>query len=398
MLSIQRQIRNTFPIMASNNVYLQKKVLFMGFQPGYKFSTESDVLWDGNTLRTGNHGFSGTHQSIVAMAELMAAEGYNVYISFRTCRPKSIVNGVTYITTEMIPSIEKDVIVIVAPSWIDPTVGFRWVSLQKYVIWTHTKELFPNEALLKTFWMKYPACKIYLNTITNFVQRFLDTKYSYHKKYVYRVGNVHNPMLLDMIQPVTQKNPESFIFHSSFERGGALACRVFDTLNLPQKTMEICSYNPEDLELSEKYIISTKNKKEVFELLAKTEYFIYPGVSSKDYRLYKETDSLVVAECLLHEVIVLAFKVGALYENYGDCVAWIPFPDETNLEYINQLRDTFHPELMSEEVVNSICKIIYDLEANPSKKEELKKKGKDHVQKQRNPKIIKEKFFKLLDI
>lgn len=398
MLSIQRQIRNTYPIHESNNVYLQKKVLFMGFQPGYKFSTEPDILWDGNTIRTGNYGFSGTHQSIVAMAELMAAERYSVYVSFRTCRPNSIVNGVTYITDEMIPSIEKDVNILIAPSWIDPTVGFQWRSLRKYVIWTHVKEQFPNEVLFKSFLMKYPACKIYLNTITNFVQTFLDREYPYYKKYVYRPGNVHNPMLLDMIHPITQKTPESFIFHSSFERGGALSCRVFDRLDLPQKTIEICSYVPQDLELSEKYSISTKNKKEVFELLAKTEYFIYPGVSSKDYRLYKETDSLVVAECLLHEVIVLAFKVGALYENYEDCVAWIPFPDETNLEYINHLCDTFHPELLSEKVVNSICKIIYDLEANPSKKEELKKRGKELIEKQRNPKIIKEKFFKFLDI
>jgi hypothetical protein len=95
---------------------------------------------------------------------------------------------------------------------------------------------------------------------------------------------------------------------------------------------------------------------------------------------------------------VLAFKVGALYENYGDCIAWIPFPHETNLEILNRLNDTFHPELMSEEVVNSICKIIYDLEANPSKKEELKKRGKELVDKQRDPKIIKENFFKFLGI
>ena len=370
----------------------------MGFQPGYKFSSESVLLWDGNTLRTGDHGFTGTHQSIVAMAEIIAAKGYNVYISFRTCRPNSIVNGVNYITDEMIPLIENDVIILVAPSWIDPTAGFRWASLQKYVIWTHTKELFPTELIFKSFWMKYPACKIYLNTITNFVQRFLDKQYPYYTKYIDSIANIRNPMLLDMIEPVTQKQAQSFIFHSSFERGGALACRVFDAVNLPQKTMEICSYLPEDLELSEKYNISTKNKKEVFELLAKTEYFIYPGISSNNYRLYKETDSLVVAECLLHEVIVLAFKVGALYENYGDCISWIPFPDETNLEYMNKLRDTFHPELMSEEVVNSICKIIYDLEANPLKKEQLKREGKERLILQRHPKLIEEKFFKLLGI
>jgi glycosyltransferase involved in cell wall biosynthesis len=113
--------------------------------------------------------------------------------------------------------------------------------------------------------------------------------------------------------------------------------------------------------------------------------------------LTKETDSCVVAEALLHEVIVLAFPVGALPENYGDNIIWIPFPSNANIPSINDPKDTLEPELVSEEVINSIQQIIYELDANPSRKEDIRKRGKQHVKDQRNLTLITNQFLNLLN-
>jgi len=353
--------------------------------------------WDGEKVRNGERGFSGTHQSIVLMSEELVKKRHNVWVACGSCN-ETTVNGVRYIKYSNIYKIAHEIDVLVITPWCPDIRNHGWLSLKKFVLWCHLKELHTPDDMITYFYNKYPRCSFYCNFITQFVRNY----YIQHRQELLqyfrkRTATIRNPILLDMAHPVTEKDQRSFIFHASFERGGALACRAFDGLNFLDKKMTLCSYVIEDSNYSDKYTIGSKNKKDLFECLARTEYFIYPGVCSKTFMLTKETDSCVVAEALLHEVVVLAFPVGALYENYGDHVVWIPFPSGSNVSSIQSYEDSIEPELLSEEVVKSIQTIIYDLDSNPYKKDEIRRRGKQHVLHQRNLNMISDQFIALLN-
>ena len=353
--------------------------------------------WDGDIIRNGKHGFSGTHQSIALMAEELVRRNYKVWVACGSCN-EGTVNGVNYIDFGRIPRISEQIHILVITPWTSPGIlQSNWISLRKCVLWSHLKEIHLIPNFFTEFYMNYKRCKFYCNLITGFVANYF-VKYNSHltQYLLKRFSTIRNPILLDMAHEVSTKVPRSFIFHASFERGGALACKAYDGLNFPEKTMTICSYVPKDITNTDGYTIGTKNKRDLFESLARTEYFIYPGVCSKTFKLTKETDSCVVAEALLHEVIVLAFPVGAMQENYGNHVIWIPFPKGANLASIEDPADSREPELVSDEVIKSIQSIIYDLDANPAKKAEMRRRGKEHIIQQRNLSRITDQFLALL--
>jgi len=373
----------------------QTKILFMAFRPEQElFNLRA---WNGERLRNADVGFSGTNMSIVLMAEALATEVHTVWIASNSCTPGETVNGVKYISHSDIYSIEGIVEVLVTPTWINPNLDFKWKSMYKLVLWSHIK-LFPREGILTGFQSVHHDAKIYYNAITDYVHTWVNEHHPYYKHYIHKVGHIRNPILLDMGCEVTEKTLHSFIFPASFVRGGVLACKVFDGLTFPDKTMTVCSYVINDFVKNEEYNIQTFGKRKLYETLAKTEYFVYPGVCSKTTDLTKETDSCCVAECLLHEVIVIAFKVGALYENYGDSVVWIPFPSNANTQSIQKTEDTREPELCSPEVVKSIQDIIYHLDSNPDRKAELRRKGRELVMNQRNLETLKSNFLSFIDL
>jgi hypothetical protein len=370
-------------------------ILFMAFRPDQELFNLKK--WDGEVLRNSDVGFSGTNISIVLMAETLGSAGHNIWIGSNSCNDEKCIHGVKYISHSGIHDIEGVVDVLIIPTWVNPNLDFKWKRVSRLVLWSHLK-LFPREGILQRFKALHPDSKIYYNAITEYVHKWVGEHHPYYTNYIHKVGHVRNPILLDMACDASIKTPHSFIFPASFVRGGELACKVFDGLTFPDKTMTFCSYIGNDLVEHEKYRIQTFGKRKLYETLAKTEYFVYPGVCSKTTELTKETDSCCVAECLLHEVIVVAFKVGALYENYGDCIVWIPLPSNANTESIQKTGDTFEPELCSPEVVKSIQDIIYQLDSDPDRKSELKRRGKELVMNQRNLQSVKLNFMSFIDL
>ena len=370
-------------------------ILFMAFRPDQELFNLRK--WDGDILRNSDVGFSGTNMSIVLMAEALSSAGHTVWIGSNSCNAGQSINGVNYISHYAIHDIEGVVDVLVVPTWINPNLDFKWKRVSKLVLWSHLK-LFPREGILQRFKALHPDSKIYYNSITEYVHKWVDEHHPYYTHYIHKVGHVRNPILLDMACDANIKTPHSFIFPASFVRGGVVACKVFDGLTFPDKTMTVCSYIGNDLVEHERYRVQTFGKRRLYETLARTEYFVYPGVCFKTTELTKETDSCSVAECLLHEVIVIAFKVGALFENYGDCVVWIPFPPNANIESIQKTGDTFEPELCSPEVIKSIQDIIYQLDSQPEGKKELRRKGRELVITQRNLRSAKSNFTSFIDV
>lgn len=390
MLSfVKRQLINVNPIYIPPD---KQTVLFLCF-PNNSSSVVSSK-WNGDTLRNGESGTGGTQQSIILMAEALVTRRYNVFVGCDTCIKNTTVNGVRYISSISIYNLEDKVDILVTTPWIDPTMVYKWSNLKKLVFWCHIK-YFGAEDLFNKFKEMHPKCKLILNSITEFTKSFLDTFTPYYTTYFDKVVSIRNPIL-----PTTyysKKIPHSFIFHSSFDRGGELMYKAYKGLTFIDKTLTVCSYVPWTVD----HIIGCKmksmSKYQLYKTLSSTEYYVYPGVSGGDkYLLTKETDCCAIAEALLHEVIVFAFPVGALVENFGDCVIWIPFPSNANIELIRNPKDSSNPELFSDEVVLSIQKLIYEVDSDTERKNNIKKRGKELILKQRNIDTIVNQFVSIL--
>jgi len=390
MLSfVKRQIQTVQPIYIPPD---KQTVLFLCFP-----NNSSSVViskWNGHTLRNGEYGTGGTQQSIILMAESLVGRGYKVFVGCDTCVENTTVNGVQYVSSAFIYKLDDKVDILVITPWVDPTIIYKWSKLKTLIYWCHTKQ-FGSENVFKNFKTMYPKCKLILNTITDFTKSFLDTSVPYYRKYFDKVVSIRNP-ILNSISDNT-KIPHSFIFHSSFNRGGELMYNAYKGLIFADKTLTVCSYNPYIVDDIIGCKMKSMSKYQLYNTLSSTEYYVYPGVSGADkYRLTKETDCCAVAEALLHEVIVFAFPVGALVENFGDCVIWIPFPSNANMELIRNPEDSRNPELFSDEVVSSIQKLIYEIDSDTERKNDIKIRGKELILKQRNIDTIVDQFISIV--
>ena len=389
MLSfVNRQIQTVQPIHIPHN---KQTILFLCFPNG----SSSLVLskWNGNTLRNGESGTGGTQQSIVLMAEALVGRGYNVFVGCDTCIENTTVNGVQYISSVSIYKLEHLVDILVITPWVDPTLCYKWATLKLLIFWCHTKQ-FPLEDTFKNFKKVYPKCKLTVNTITTFTKSFLDTFSPYYNRYFDKVVSIRNPIL-----PSTANNnkiPHSFIFHSTFNRGGELMYKAYKGLTFGDKSLTVCSYVPWIVDDIIGCKMKSMSKYQLYNTLSSTEYYVYPGISNDKFCLTKETDCCAVAEALLHEVIVFAFPVGALKENFGDCVIWIPFPSNANIQSINIPQDSYEKELFSDEVVLSIQKLIYDIDSDTQRKNDIKRRGRELILKQRNINTIVDEFISII--
>lgn len=365
-------------------------ILFLGFDVFYRFQINR---WNGSSLRNGHAGLSGTHQSIILMAESLANNGYNVTIACNSCISNSTFNGVKYILYDDIVNIENSVTTLVMTPW-NEIQHFLFKNIKSIIIWAHIK-LAQKEDYFKDVKTKYPSVNLYVNTMTKYVKLHYDTYASYYKTYVGKTINILNPILLDIANPVTKKKHHSFIFYSSFVRGGVFASKVFDKLSFPDKTLTICSYIKDDI-LKDKYTVETKSKTELYKTLAYTEYLVYTGLDIETGNLTKETDCCAIAEALLHEIIVFAYPIGALYENYKDCIIWIPYPEGANISSINDTQDTNELELCNDSAIDITGKLIYEIDQDVDRKMELRKRGRELVLKQRNIETLTNDFISLL--
>ena len=389
MLSfVKRQVRNTAPINVSPD---KQSVLFLCFSTNSSSAVASK--WNGNTLRNGESGTGGTQQSVILMAEALVGRGYNVFVGCDTCLENTNVNGVKYISLTSVYRLEHAVDILVITPWIDPTYSYKWSNLKTLVYWCHTKQ-FLAEYAFRNFKAMYPKCKLVLNTITQFTKSFLDTFCPYNSKYFDNTVQIRNPILPSTAY--NKKTPHSFIFPVSFDRGGKLMYKAYKGIKFTDKSLTVCSYNPYVVDDIIGCKMKSMSKYQLYNTLSSTEYFIYPGVNSDKNELIKETDCCAVAEALLHEVIVFAFPVGALVENFGDCIIWIPFPSNANIELINIPEDSYNPELLSDEVVASIQQLVHEIDSDTERKNDIKKRGKELILKQRNTDTIVDQFISIL--
>jgi len=368
-----------------------------------EYNMKRDDSWNGEAIRTKKCGGSGTDQSFVLVAEYLAKYGHEVFLSYNNIIANSEYNNVKYISEQTLRGISETVDIIIIASWNYEFINFNWKSLKTLVIWCHYQG-FIDFKLTSLFKYIYPNVKIYINILSEFVRKYLDKYNQYYKEISDKIIKIDNPLMLDLYSDtIMEKQKHMFIFFATFERGGEIAMNAFNRLNYTEKQMfysnhteyEINNFPGNNIDLIP---LKWSDKQTIFNLLKRSEYFIYPLVLPV-YRgnlVHKDTDGCVVAEALLHEVIVLTYPVGALREKYTDHVIYLPYPPGANIEIIEGVDQCSAPEFYSEFVIESIIKTIDFLEQNPQMKELIKKRGKKYILSKRNEEVIKEQWGQIL--
>ena len=351
--------------------------------------------WNGEIIRNGGVGVSGTDTSFIVIAEIIATNGWEVDFVASTCLDKSSYKGVQYYSHKQDKQYD---ILVVPPS--DEFLEYSWNNIKILIIWCEMQHTF-KEYSFRLFTSLYPNCKLVVNYMNQFTKAATNIYSPHTTYYIHNEFFAPNPLIDDCLVSVNSKTSHSFIFNTSFRRGGEVALNVFNNLKYNDKSLTVCSSYKGELDFlkgsSNIEVLHSIDKHTLFTKLAESEYFIYPLVAPLEQgaNIHKDTFCCAVAEALAHEVIVLTFPVGALLEMYENVLIQIPFPEEAKREVYMAPYHSSGAEFYRLEVMDSIIKIIDFLENNPEYKNTLRKKGKELVMRKFNP----EKITKLwLDI
>lgn len=308
--------------------------------------------WTGETIRSGGVGVSGTESTFVVFAEYWASQGHEVRIVGPDCADGSA-RGVKYISTKDFDNPE----VLVMPVWDTWCAGLVFPEL-KFVIISFAcatapaSDTFPDVPKIGIFPSDWARRTVYAQS--PWLQSYLEATHV-----------IPNPLLTVPVEPVP-KLPRSFVWHTSWERGGEVALRAFQAAFGSDGRFAVMDYFTPSGKGSVDRATVCRN-------LAKAEYFVYPLVLPST-QVVKDTFACCVAEALAHGVIVISWRVAALPEVYRDAVQWIPTPSLAALT--DHTAMAFDDHFASDQAVNDIVAIIKRLEADPDEKAAIRERGK----------------------
>lgn len=177
-----------------------------------------------------------------------------------------------------------------------------------------------------------------------------------------------------------KKNPLSFVFLACFERGGQIAINVFKRIKqqYPDAEFHIADYNNINHHTSDGiFFHGSLHKKELYELLIKSTYFIYP-LALPNGHVHKDTFACCVAEAIAMGVRVITFKCATLPDVYGDCIDFCdiynPIENESKLmdynfyTYINDILSEQQLDIFVDKVKHCIENPLTDMELNRRRK------------------------------
>jgi glycosyltransferase involved in cell wall biosynthesis len=356
-------------------------------------------LWNGEIIRRGGVGVSGTEQSFVLIGEAFALNGHIVSLISPSCLPNTEYKNVKYENLDTFKSSEEyDILILQSDNRY--FLNYSWIKLKKCIFWYESQRFIPVE-MLQTFSRLYQNCDILCNTMTDYGLECVKTLSPYAMTYFTDTFKGPNPFMEDVYNNTSFiKEPLSFIFHGGFDRGGHIAYKAFKTLPYEDKKMYVCGYDTLRLknECEQIEFLNSLDKTSLYNFLEKSEYFIYPLVAPShvkaDYKgnppniVHKDTFGCVIAEALAHEVIVLTYPIGAVPEIYKDYLVYLPFPKGAHIESLKSVETTFDSTLNNDDVIENIVNTIKFLESKPELKTIIKKRGRDFIFNTFNSNII----------
>ena len=309
---------------------------------------------DGDSIRGGGVGVSGTDTSAVMLAEGLVSLGHAVTVACDLKNPIKVVRGVRYTDLCFSDYIERPTFeVLINTLWFDDYENLDIVVTRAVVQWCHMQYVYgvdPVSAYAKA------------NDLRQGVVHLSDWSREKVQCYVARLRElageekeiaqavIPNMMPVELYVDVEQPVPRSVVFHAAWGRGGTVALDVVARLDAPVHPepahsigvsccwkLHVASYihHAPQSRLVENHGVLDKER--LYALLARSEYFLYPCVDPLSLDVHMDTFSCVVAEALAMGCTVVAYRVGCLEELFGACVEFVDFPEGADVEAMRRL-------------------------------------------------------------
>lgn len=369
-------------------------------------SRRSNYL-NGETLRYGGAGGSGTDTSSILVAEYLATQGHDVVMAMESLEPQldaiyrnsgayyelgQKIRGVCYTNLNFDGITDRTFDVLVNSLWFSNYNSLPIEVTRGLIYWNHMQWLYgiseiieytkENNLSLGIINISEWERSMNSEAMSTLIQAVPETKCSL----------IPNPIVDDVVKTVHElnliRNPQKFSFHASWARGGKLVYDIVDNLEWEKKELHVFDYlmnidinwGREGKLVVEKDFLKKHGGVDKFTLLrhlAESEYFIYP-LYTPYKNVHKDTFSCVVAEAIAMGNIVITYPIGALPEIFKDHCVWVDIPPEFNIEEVQSEPLTQDPNQLFSNITPFIEKIKY-LETNPYIKEQIRRSGKEYI-------------------
>jgi hypothetical protein len=360
-------------------------------------SRRSNYL-NGDTIRSGGGGASGTDTTNIIVAEQLAKHGYEVVVATEELEPALVakytsegklhssdkkIRGVQYCNLNFDGVENKEFDILHTCLWFKDYDTLP-IKITKAVIYhSHMQWIYSISEILR--FVRTNNLKLGFANISEWEKSMNQNLINnVQKEYPHvKTAMIPNPVMDDVINEVLATNPvrkpHKFVFHAAWARGGNVAVKAVKELNFPDSELHAFDYLMATHDHKDSFFRRHNgvDKKTLFTNIAESEYFIYP-LYTPYQDVHKDTFSCVVAEAIALGAIVVTYPLGALPEYYDGYCAWLNFPENTDPAKMQSEPLSKDLEGKFTCTHNIVDKIKY-LEANPQVKEEIRAKGKDYI-------------------
>jgi glycosyltransferase involved in cell wall biosynthesis len=244
-----------------------------------------------------NKGVSGTHTSIIYLAEALAKNNEVnevIIVSLNNLIIETTYNNVKYINFCNLKQINCDF--LIHPNHVDIKILTK-VNTIKNIVICHNE---PSKDFNK------------LNKDDVIINYFTNCNKKYFVPDGYDNFKLPNSIDISNLQEIDIKNKKNqFCFFACDERGCGLVENIIKYF--PNFSLKTSFYSGEN----------GLGKFDIYKILSESKYFIYPLINLENNRIHYDTFGYVVLEALLHGVIVICPKTNSLYELFGDSICYI---------------------------------------------------------------------------
>lgn len=317
-------------------------------------SRRSNYL-NGDSIRSGGAGASGTDTSNILIAEYLAKAGHEVVFCSDRLEPaleyqyrkKGItppegqeIRGVRYTDIEL-TGIENRVFdILINNLWFSDYSKLPITITKALIYWSHMQWVYGIGEIVE--YVKKHKLKLGVVNISLWEKEMNFSSIEYFIKNVDTTAVIiPNPITDDILKEVKdlniKKKPGKFVFHAAWARGGNIAVDAVRKLDLPDKEFHAFDYLMATHTHPDSFfkIHNGVDKFTLFKHLAEAEYFLYP-LYTPYQDVHKDTFSCVVAEAIALGTVPITYPLGALPENFSGYCGWIDAPLGVNLRSMNQ--------------------------------------------------------------
>jgi hypothetical protein len=352
---------------------------------------------DGQTLRYGGAGGSGTDTSTILVAEQLAALGHEVVVTSDKLEPAlennyaakgqhfnsgRIVNGVQYCDIEFNGVDNRVFDVLVSSLWFHEYAKLPITVRRGFIYWCHMQWVYGIDQIEQYATANNLA--VGFVHISNWEKQMTDPAGDLYPGAI--STTIPNPEPDDVIREVLaeniQRKPHKFVFHAAWPRGGDVAVEVVRRLPYADKEFHAFDYLMVIHAHNDSFFTAHDgvDKRTLYRHLAESEYFLYPLYTPYE-DVHKDTFSCVVADAIALGCTPITYPLGALPENFDGYCRWVPFPHGANPEIMQaeSLSKDLSGKFKSDAAITNFVNAVTHLEQNPELKNKVKTTGAEFI-------------------